>query len=84
MQARIQREGSRGFNPLFSNRCGSIILYHFIRKEKKISNAIDNCYQVNLLFLLKIPGSGPARLLVLAEVEDQISMVDSGVSNCSD
>ena len=28
---------------------GSITLYNFIRKEK-ISNAINNCYQVNFLF----------------------------------
>ena len=41
--------GSGGCNPLYSNRRGSIILYNFIRKEK-ISNAINNCYQVNPLF----------------------------------
>ena len=41
--------GSVGCNPVFSNRCGSIISYNFIRKEK-ISNAINNCYQVNPLF----------------------------------
>ena len=43
------RGGSGGFNPLFSNGRGSIISYNFIRKEK-ISNAINNCYQVNSLF----------------------------------
>ena len=47
-QGRIQR-GLGGFNPLFSNRRDSIISYNFIRKEK-ISNAINNCYQVNPLF----------------------------------
>ena len=43
------RGGSGGCNPLFSNRRGSIILYNFIRKEK-ISNAINNSYQVNPSF----------------------------------
>ena len=38
-----------GFNPLISNRRGSIISYNCIRKEK-ISNAINYCYQVNPLF----------------------------------
>ena len=43
------RGGVQGLNPLFFNRRGLVILYNFIRKEK-ISNAINNCYQVNPLF----------------------------------
>ena len=38
-----------GVNPLFFNGRDSTILYNFIRKEK-ISNAINNCYQVKPLF----------------------------------
>ena len=54
-QAWIQMGISGGFRVFrefqlpFSNRHGSIISYNFIRKEK-ISNAINNCYQVNPLF----------------------------------
>ena len=65
--------GFRGLQPLFSNRRGSTILYNFIRKE--ISNAINNCYQVNHLFQKFLnPG---LHLTIIFDSEDAVDARDA-------
>ena len=72
-------KGSGGWNSIFSNRRGLIILYNFIRKEK-ISNSINNCNQVNPFFQ-KFLDPALDRLISSGDLSSAISTSsNSGVS----